>query len=162
MSTRRRVRVWASDNKDDEELIPPTTAEEGAEALPAEQSAVRPHGSSPSLEALLKDAHSRLADLLQAASSILTEIPSLYSAVKGGAAELSGRSDSAAISQMAGTSSMQPRSQPPFYQRVSGVPDELRHAFADVGPQENRNPLWHNLCGHTPGLARHIRHPAFG
>ncbi|CAN0375451.1 unnamed protein product [Lampetra planeri] len=79
MSTHRRVRVLASDDKDDEELIPSMADEEGAEALRAEQSAVGACGASPSLEAHVRDAHSHLADLLQAASSILVEMRSLPS-----------------------------------------------------------------------------------
>ncbi|CAN0308166.1 unnamed protein product [Lampetra fluviatilis] len=88
-----RVRVRASDDEDDEELIPPTAVEEGAEALPAEQSVVGACGASPLVEALVRDAHSRLADLLQAASSILAEMHSLSSMAKEGVAELSGRGD---------------------------------------------------------------------
>ncbi|CAN0178362.1 unnamed protein product [Lampetra planeri] len=60
MSTHRRVCVWASDDKDEEELIPPTATEERVEALPAEQSAVGARDTSPSLEALVRDVHSLL------------------------------------------------------------------------------------------------------
>ncbi|CAN0334886.1 unnamed protein product [Lampetra planeri] len=99
MSTCHRVRTWASDDEDDEELILPTAVNEGAGALPAEQSAVRACGASPSLEALVRDAHGCLAELLQTASSILAELRPLSAAAKEGAAESSGRSDSAGISQ---------------------------------------------------------------
>ncbi|CAM9746699.1 unnamed protein product [Lampetra fluviatilis] len=78
-------------------------AEEGAETLPAEQGAVGARSASPSLEEFVRDAHGRLADLFQAASSILVEMRSLPSTAKEGAAELPGRGDSAAISKKAGT-----------------------------------------------------------
>ncbi|CAM9541475.1 unnamed protein product [Lampetra planeri] len=94
---RRRVRLRASDDED--ELILPTAAEEGAEALPAEQGAVGARSASPSLEELVRDPHGHLADLLQAASSILVEMRSLPSTAKDGAVELSGRGDSDTISQ---------------------------------------------------------------
>ncbi|CAN0268467.1 unnamed protein product [Lampetra fluviatilis] len=80
MSTRRKVRVHASD---DEVLIPPMAAEEGAETLPAEQSAVGARSASPSVAELIRDAHGCLADL-QVASSILVEMRSLPSTTKGG------------------------------------------------------------------------------
>ncbi|CAN0222710.1 unnamed protein product [Lampetra planeri] len=58
--------------------------------------------------ALVRDLHSRLAELLQTASSILAELHPLTAAAEEGAAESSGLSDSAAISQRAGTSTAQP------------------------------------------------------
>ncbi|CAM9827550.1 unnamed protein product [Lampetra planeri] len=54
MSTHRRVHTRALDDEDDEELIPPTAADDGAEALPVEKSAVGARGASPSLEVLLQ------------------------------------------------------------------------------------------------------------
>ncbi|CAN0408904.1 unnamed protein product [Lampetra fluviatilis] len=89
-------------------MISPTAADNGAEGLPAEQSAVGACGASPSLEALIRDAHGRLAELLQMASSILTELCHLTAAAKEGAVESSGQSDSAAISQRARKSTTLP------------------------------------------------------
>ncbi|CAM9642102.1 unnamed protein product [Lampetra planeri] len=84
---RRRVRTKASDDDDEEELIPPTAAEEGAEAMPAD---------------------GRLAEFLQAASTILAELRPLSSTSKEGAVVSPGWSDLPAISQRAGTSTAHP------------------------------------------------------
>ncbi|CAN0086435.1 unnamed protein product, partial [Lampetra planeri] len=100
------VRVRASDDEDDEELILSTAVKEGAEVLPrsrAQSEHAAPHRrwrhSSGTRTVISLTSFKQLAGMR-----------SLSSTAKAAAAELAGRSDSVTISRS-------PCSRPPFYRR---------------------------------------------
>ncbi|CAM9249913.1 unnamed protein product [Lampetra planeri] len=107
MSTRRRIRTRTSDDEE-EDLIPQTALEDGGEALPAGQGAVRPCDTSPLAGMELR------AALRQVAASILADLQPADSAVVKGAAELLKNDDSAAILARRKLLWRSPRSLPPL------------------------------------------------